>query len=63
MHSTQGLVWPLVVVNANPVTNDPTGVLSALKALAVYALLLERPDHPLDHPVLLRAVARDELLL
>lgn len=56
-------MWPLVVVKANPVTNDPTGVLQALKAVAVRALFLERPDHPLDHPVLLRAVRRDELLL
>ena len=56
-------MWPLVVVKANPVTDDPTGVLQALKAVAVYALLLERPDHPLDHPVLLGTVGRDEFLL
>ena len=28
----QRLVWALVVVKANPVTNDPAGVLQALKA-------------------------------
>ena len=56
-------MWPLVVIETNPVTNDPTGVLQTLKAVAVCTLLLERPDHPLDHPVLLWAVGRDELLL
>jgi hypothetical protein len=56
-------VRALVVVKANPVTNDSTGVLQTLKAVPVCALLLECPDHPLDHPVLLWAVGRDELLL
>ena len=37
-------------------------MLQTLKAVAVYALILERPDHPLDHPVLLRTVGRDEFL-
>ena len=53
----------LAVVKANSVTNDPAGVLQALKAMAVCALLLERSDHLLDHPVLLRTVGRDEFLL
>ncbi len=52
-----------MVVEANPVTNSPAGVLQTLKAVAVNALILERPDHPFDHPVLLRAVGRDEFLL
>jgi len=56
-------VGPLVVVKANPVTNDPTGVLQGLKAVAVHALILQGADHPLHHPVLLRAVGRDEFLL
>lgn len=35
-----------MVVEANPVTNDSTGVLQTLKAMAVCALFLDRPDHP-----------------
>ena len=38
-------------------------MLDAVEALAVDALLLDRPDDALDHAVLLRAVGRDELLL
>jgi hypothetical protein len=56
-------VLSLVVVEANPVTNDLTGVLQTLKAVAVFTLLLERPDHPLDHPILLWTLCRDESLL
>jgi hypothetical protein len=52
-----------VVVKANPVTNDPTGVLQGFKAVAVHALILQGADYPLHHPVLLWAVGCDELLL
>ena len=38
-------------------------MLNALEAMTVDALLFQRPNDPLDHPVLLRAVGRDELLL
>ncbi len=37
-------------------------MLLGLEAMAMNALLFERPDHALDHTVLLRAVRRDELL-
>ncbi len=40
-----------MVVEANPVTNDPAGVLQMLRAVAVHALILEFLDHPLDHPI------------
>lgn len=53
----------LVVVEADPVPDGARGVLDAVEALAVDALLLQRPDNALDHAVLLRAVRRDELLL
>jgi len=43
--------------------HEPTGVLQPLKAVAVHELILECPDHPLDHSVLLRALGRDEFLL
>ena len=56
-------MWTLVVVKANPVSNDSAGMLQALKAVTVHALLLETADHTFDHAVLLRAVRRNELLL
>lgn len=52
-----------VVVETDPVADDAVGVLDALEAVAVNALLLERPDDALHHAVLLRAVRGDELLL
>lgn len=55
-------MWALLVVEANPVANDPQGMDLALKAVAMHALLLECPDYALHHPVLLRAVRRDEFL-
>ncbi len=55
-------MWSLVVVEANQVTNDPTGMLQPLKAVAVHALILDCPGHPLDHPILLRTVGGDEFL-
>lgn len=53
----------LVVVEVDPVPDRACGVLDSVEALAMDALLLERPDDALDHAVLLRAVRRDELLL
>ena len=52
----------LVVVEADPVADGTRGVLDAVEALAMDALLFQGPDHTLDHAVLLRAVGRDELL-
>ena len=48
---------------AHPVADGACGVLDAVKALAMDALLLGRPDHAFDHAILLRAVRRDKLLL
>lgn len=52
-----------VVVERNPVFNDPARVLQGLEAIPVDALLLQRPDHALEHAVLLRVVRSDELFL
>ena len=49
------------VVEFDPVTDDPTGMLPGLAA--VEALFFQRPDHALHQAVLLRAVWRDKLLL
>ena len=38
-------------------------MLKALEVMTVDTLLFQRPNDPLDHPVLLRAVGRYELLL
>ncbi len=38
-------------------------MLKAFEVLPVDALLFQRPNDPLDHPVLLGTVRRDELLL
>lgn len=52
-----------MVVPADPICNHPAGMLQGFESVTMHALLLERADHALDHPVLLRAVGRDELLL
>jgi hypothetical protein len=59
----QGLVWPPVVVEPNPVSNDSAGVLQGLEPVTMHALVFERADDPLHHAVLLWAVGGDELLL
>lgn len=56
-------MWATVVVEADPVADGACRMLNAVEALAMDALLLQRPDNALDHAVLLRAVRRDELLL
>ena len=50
------------VVELDPIPDDAGSMLDALEAVAMNALLFQRPDHTLDHAVLLRAVWRDELL-
>ena len=51
-----------MVVEADPVADSACGVLYAVEALAMDALLFQGPDHTLDHAVLLRAVGRYKLL-
>ena len=53
---------PALVVKPNPVTDDSIGMLQGLKPLTMNTLLFQGSDHTLDHPILLRAVGRDELL-
>jgi len=53
---------PSMVVELNPISDRAAGMLQRFEAMTMHALLLERADHALDHPVLLRAVRRDELL-
>ena len=53
----------LGVVETDPVSDRPARVLQGLEALPMNTLFLERPYHPLHHPVLLGAVGGNELLL
>lgn len=55
-------MWSPGVVKADPVTDDATGMLQGLEPVSMRALLLERSDEPLHHPVLFRTVGPDELL-
>lgn len=52
-----------MVVEANPINDDSTGVSQALKAAAMYSLLFECPDHPLYQSFLFRALRRNDFLL
>lgn len=54
---------PAVVIEADPVANDATGVLQCFEAMPMSALLLQGSDDAFDHAILLRAMRRDELLL
>ena len=51
-----------VGIKADPTANGATGMPQRLESGSLHALLFQRADHPFDHPVLLRAVRRDELL-
>ena len=52
-----------MIVEVDPIANCSCCVLKAFEAMPVDALLLQGPNDSLDHPVLLRAVRRNELLL
>ena len=54
---------PQIVVEGNPVADDSAGMLDGFKAVAMHALLFDRPDQPFDHTVLLRAMRGNEFLL
>jgi hypothetical protein len=56
-------MWPPIVVESDPVTDDPHRMRLAFEAMPVDTLFLERPDDALDQSVLLRAMWCDELLL
>jgi hypothetical protein len=49
----QRLMRAPVVVELDPVGDDPAGVLQTFEPMPMRALLLERPDHTFDHAVLL----------
>jgi hypothetical protein len=46
---------PAVVIEADPVTNDATGVLQCFEAMSMSALLLQGSDDAFDHAILLWA--------
>lgn len=47
-----------MVAEADPVTDGACRVQDAVEALALDAILFERPEDALDHAVLLRALIR-----
>ena len=51
-----------MVVEVNPITDGSTCMLQSLEAVTMDALLFQSSNHPLDQPVLLRGVGRDEFL-
>ena len=53
----------LVVVPLDPVPNDPPRLLKGLERVLPDTLLFQAPKEPLNHPVLLRRVGRNEFLL
>ena len=52
-----------VVINSNPVANDVAGVPQRLEPRPMHISFFHCANDLLDHPVLLRAVRGDELLL
>lgn len=51
-----------VVIQLDPVGDDPHRMLLDLEAVMILTLLLQGLDNVLDHAVRLRTVPRDELL-
>jgi len=51
-----------VIVKADPVADDTSGMLDAFETVTVGALFFERANDPLDHAVLLRTMRGDEFL-
>ena len=58
----QRLMRAQVVIEADLIPDDMTGVLQGLESVTMDALVFEGSDDPLDHAVLFEAVGRDELL-
>ncbi|WP_175482168.1 hypothetical protein [Gemmobacter aquatilis] len=48
----QRLMWASVVLEADPLADGACGLLDAVEALAMAALVLERLEHAFDHTVI-----------
>jgi hypothetical protein len=59
----EGLMGSPMIVELDPPSDGPGCMLFRLEPLPVDALLFERPDQSFHHPILLRGVGCDELLL
>lgn len=57
------VLWSLVVVETDPVSNDTAGVLQTLQPMAVHALVFEGANYAFIHAIFLKAVRSDQLLL
>ena len=54
-------MWALLIVEINPVTNDPAGVLKGLEAMAIDALFFQSPDQSFNESILLRCVTLEQV--
>ena len=52
-----------MIVEVDPISSCSCCMLEAFEAMPVDALLFQRPNDAFDHPVLLRTMRRNELLL
>lgn len=59
----EGAKGPFFVVPVNPVPNDPPCLLIGLECVLPDTLVFQAPKEPLNHPILLWRIRRDELLL
>ena len=58
----QGLVWSVLVVEADPATDRAAGLLEGLERVLPDALFFQASEEAFDHPILLGGVGRDDLL-
>ena len=54
---------PFLVVPVDPVSNDPPRLLKRLEPVLSDTLVFQTAKEPLNQPILLRRIRRDELLL
>ena len=51
-----------VIIELNPVGDDPHRMLLGLEAVTIQSLFLQGPDNAFDHAILAGTMGRDELL-
>ena len=59
----EGAMGPFLVIPVDPVPNDPPRLLKRLERVLPDTLVFQTPKEPLNHPILLGRIRRDELLL
>ncbi len=59
----EGAMGPFLVVPVDPVPNDPPRLLKRLEPVLPDTLVFQASKEPLNQPILLGRIGRDELLL